>query len=280
MKEKIQIYCCSFNSQYSSCGTRTPKRFTWTNETQNKVVVVDGYLKYGLTKQKNKFGWLAESPAMCGDFYRHIFDNLDLYKKSYIKIFTCDENLIKKDSELFAFCFAGSNMPWTPEEEYKIHNKTKLISFLCSNKNFTEGHKKRLEIAESFKGHVDFYGGVFGGPLVGVKGRQHYHHKRKTEAINPYMFSVTVENCLTDTYFTEKITDCFANGVIPIYYGTKKVYKYFDQNGIIFLDESFRIEDITEDLYYSKMEFIKNNLYAIKNMPSADDMLYESICCF
>lgn len=277
MKEKVQAFCCAFDNKYSSCGTRKPKKFDWVNTIQNKVVFIDGYLPNGLNNKKDKYGWLCESPAASEHYYENIFNNFDSYKKSYIKIFTCDEFLIEKDPELFCFCLAGSNLPWTPEEDYGIRPKSKLISFLCSSKRFLKGHVKRHDIAESFKGLVDFYGGVFGSPLVGTSDI-HYGHKKKTEAMNPYMFSVVVENFVGNTYFTEKITDCFANGVVPIYYGTKNILNYFDGDGIIFLDENFKIEDITVDLYYSKMESIKNNLEIIKKMPSADDMLYDLIC--
>lgn len=292
MKDNVQAFCCAFDIEYSSCGKRKPKKFDWTNSQQNKIVFIDGYLPNGLNNNKDKFGWLVESPAISKHYYENIFNNFDGYKKSYIKIFTCDESLIEKDPELFCFCLAGSNLPWTPEEDYGIHPKSKLISFLCSPKKFVQGHIKRHEIAEKFKGFVDFYGGIFGSNLVvgsnddihyvnrSLVGTPdiHYAHKKKTEAMNPYMFSVVVENFVGNTYFTEKITDCFANGVVPIYYGTKNILNYFDGNGIIFLDENFKIEDITIDLYYSKMESIKNNLEIIRKMPSADDILYDLIC--
>ena len=51
------------------------------------------------------------------------------------------------------------------------------------------------------------------------------------------MFSFAVENANYPTYFTEKLTDCFACGTIPVYYGTAGVAQYFNPEGIIFLDE-------------------------------------------
>ena len=74
------------------------------------------------------------------------------------------------------------------------------------------------------------------------------------------MFSIAVENAVYDTYFTEKLTDCFATGTIPVFYGSKKVIKkYFNPDGVIFLDDNFDISTLTEDLYYSKMDAIKDN---------------------
>ena len=48
----------------------------------------------------------------------------------------------------------------------------------------------------------------------------------KGEMLKPYHFSICIENTEYSDYFTEKILDCFASGVIPIYWGTKNVQKY------------------------------------------------------
>ena len=91
------------------------------------------------------------------------------------------------------------------------------------------------------------------------------------------MFSITIENFKYDDYFTEKITDCFANGVIPVYYGTNNIGKYFDQNGIITLNDRFKFEDLTEELYESKLDSIRNNLNLVSLLEGADDMIIRKI---
>jgi isopentenyl phosphate kinase len=45
------------------------------------------------------------------------------------------------------------------------------------------------------------------------------------------------ENSIYPKYYTEKITDCFATGTIPIYYGDRSIGEDFDMNGIIFMDD-------------------------------------------
>ena len=90
------------------------------------------------------------------------------------------------------------------------------------------------------------------------------------------MFSIAIENAVYDTYFTEKLTDCFATGTIPIFYGSRGVTEYFNEDGIIFLDDDFDISSLTEDLYYSKMEAIKDNLERAINFPVAEDYLYQT----
>jgi hypothetical protein len=48
------------------------------------------------------------------------------------------------------------------------------------------------------------------------------------------MFSVCIENSSERNYFTEKLIDCFAQKVIPIYWGAPNVSEFFDPDGIIF----------------------------------------------
>jgi hypothetical protein len=275
----IQAIGAPFNIMWSSCGTRTPKTFNWTTENNEIKVYMDSHLTHGLDGKKTnkKFGWFCESRIVKYDLFNDIKNNLNKYRDSYRKIFTCDSELISLDPNFFIYCFAGSNLPWTPENEYGIHNKNKKISFLCSPNSMSEGHRYRLSWAEKLKNVVDLYGGACGSKKIGVTGKEHYHHKRKTEAVNNYFYSIAFENVKYDTYFTEKITDCFANGVIPIYYGTSKISNYFDANGIIFLDETFNVNNLTEDLYYSKLQSVKNNLEAVKQLEMSDDMVFRLI---
>jgi len=268
-----------FNINYSSCGTLTPKTFKWTNSNTEIEVYMDSALVSGCNtpNHSKKFGWFCESRIVKNNIFNDIKINLNKYKNSYNKIFTCDYDLINLDQDLFIFNFAGSNLPWTPQNDYGIHNKNKLVSFLCSNNSMTEGHRYRIMCAERLKNKVDLYGNIFNGSTIGTQPNVHYHHKPKTEALKDYCFSVSIENCKYDSYFTEKLTDCFANGVVPIYYGTNNISKYFDTDGIITFTDSFDPSSLTFELYKSKLKSIENNLRLIFEMESADDMIYKNI---
>jgi hypothetical protein len=275
----IQIIGSPFNVFFSSCGKRKPKKFIWTSDYNEIQVYVDNALTKGCTLpfHNKKFGWFCESRIIKENIFNDIINNIKKYKNSYKKIFTCDKELINLDPELFYFIPAGSNLPWTNENDYGIHAKTKLISLISSPKEITSGHRHRIFLAQQFQGIADFYGGIFNSEKIGVVNNEHYHHASKQKGLNPYMFSVVIENYKYDDYFTEKITDCFANGVIPIFYGTNNIDKYFDSSGIIMLNDNFNINLITKELYYSKLESIKNNLEFVKKMESADDLLYTKI---
>jgi len=273
----VQAIGSPFDLNVSSCGKRKPKLFSWTNSPQDIKIRIDHALHDGLSdnNKSGKFGWTCESKAITRGLFDGLRNNFTRYKESYSKIFTYDEQLIELDPDFFIYCPAGSNAPWTPDEEYGIHEKTKLVSFLCSNNSMTDGHRYRLSWAERLQDKVDMYGGACGSKQIG--GSHWYHHQRKTEAMNEYMFSIAIENVNMDCYYTEKITDCFANGVIPVYYGSKSITKHFNNDAIIFLEEDFDVNQLSEELYYSKLEAVKDNLNIVRNMCISDDFLLKKI---
>jgi hypothetical protein len=149
-------------------------------------------------------------------------------------------------------------------KEPKIHPKTKLVSMISSNKLMCQGHALRLRWVEKLKGSLDLYG-------RGIRDIAN-----KEEALNDYMFSVTIENAQYAGYFTEKILDCFATGTIPIYLGDPNIGEVFNLDGIIILEEDFDLNTLTEDLYYSKMEAIKENFEIAKQFESIQDYVYNN----
>lgn len=276
----IQAIGAPFKTEWSSNSYRSPETFSWTKDSSEIQVYIDSALVSGsrTPKTNKKFGWFCESRIVRHSVFADITQSVHKYKQAYHKIFTCDQELLSLDPDLFVFAFAGSNLPWTPVDEYGLYRKTKMVSLLASANTSTEGHRNRIKMSEKFRDFsVDFYGGIFGSPKIGISGNEHYHHKRKTESLNDYMFSITIENCKYDTYFTEKVTDCFANGTIPIYYGTNKICDYFDKDGIIFLNDKFTPSQLTKELYDSKLEYVQKNLELVKKMRGSDDYLFDKI---
>ena len=49
-----------------------------------------------------------------------------------------------------------------------------------------------------------------------------------------YRFNVAMENYSDGYYFTEKICNCFASRVVPIYWGCPNIGQFFDMDGIIY----------------------------------------------
>ena len=175
-----------------------------------------------------KYGWLLESQYITPQIVDHVKMFPEKYLETFDTIFTHNQELLKIDSKF----------KWVPAQGFwisdpKIYEKSKMISMIASNKKMCEGHRLRLEWVERLWGQVDLYGRGFN------------EISTKEEGLCDYMFSVAIENGQYETYFTEKILDCFATGTIPIYKGTKNIVNHFNQNGIIFLDD-ISLDDIID----------------------------------
>ena len=127
-----------------------------------------------------------------------------------------------------------------------------------------DGHQHRLYWAQKLQGKVDFYGRGFN------------EIQSKEEGLVDYMFSVAIENASYESYFTEKIQDCFATGTIPIYYGSPDIGKYFNPKGIITLTEEFDPSQLTEELYYDRLDAVKENLEIVSDFLINEDYIYKT----
>ena len=136
-----------------------------------------------------------------------------------------------------------------------------MISMISSNKRMCEGHIKRLDWVERIGDQVDLYGRGFNEIAL------------KKEGLCDYMFSVAIENGEYETYFTEKILDCFATGTIPFTWRNPDIGDHFNMDGIILLSDEF---DVSEDIYYDKMDAILDNLERVKKMEVLEDFIWEN----
>ena len=267
-----------FPAEYSSCSNLKPESFSWTNGLSDVEIYIDGKVIDGLQTPRHdlKFAWLCESPAIISDVHETIKQNPQRFKNKYAGIFTCDESLLA--DPFFIYAPPGSNLPWTKSDEMNLYPKSKTCSMICSTKARTEGHQLRLEVAKSLMNKLDLFGGAHNSPRIGDgSGPNGDWWRSKLPALKDYMFSVVFENTICDKYYTEKITDCFATGTIPVYWGTEKVSDDFNPDGIIFYKDLKSIDDLTEELYLSKIDAIKENLERVKSIKSGDDELYYAI---
>lgn len=134
---------------------------------------------------------------------------------------------------------------------------------ISSNKRMVDGHNYRLNWVDKLRNKVDLYGTGF-NPF-----------DKKEDALADYMFSVTIENTQYETYWTEKILDCFACGTIPIYHGAPDLGNYFNMDGIIILDDNFDVKNLTSDLYLSKEDAIIDNYERAMKYDIIEDLIWE-----
>ena len=244
------------NKGYSVHGKES-EHIEWVKEGGEATFYIDNTINDGINDGRSgpKYLWLLESKHIKQGLVESIIANKELVESTYDTIFTHDQRLLA----------LGDKYKWVPAQgfwirEPKIYEKTKMISMIASNKRMCEGHAKRLEWVERIGDQVDLYGRGFN------------EIADKEEGLCDYMFSVAIENGEYETYFTEKLLDCFATGTIPVYLGAPDIGDYFNKEGIIDLSDEF---EVSEEIYYSKMDAIKENLEKAKDMEVLEDFIYR-----
>lgn len=275
---KMTAIGAGFHLHLSGNSDLTPQTFNWTSEDTPIKVFIDSAIIPGIEfiKPKNeiKVAWMGESRAIFYEWYvkEHVFKSkqvVELLENSYDALFFADKDYCKL-SPKFHFALAGSNLPWCKNKQ--IFEKSKMTSMIASTKQITKYHILRHKYAEKFKNNIDLFGGALDSKRIGIGP-----WGDKSEGLNDYRFHIVVENDSYSTYYTEKLTDCFATGTIPVYFGAPDIGDYFNKDGIIILDDNFDINCLTSDLYQSKIDAVKDNFERVQNLVGADDLLYKAI---
>ena len=252
-----------FQHDVCSVAYSVPKIVEW--DKIHHLSEISIYIDYGISNiavNKNKFNyaWLAESKTINSNLYGWCLNNVEYLEDNFKYIFTHDLSMIPL-SNIFKLILAGLT-PWI--KDVQIHKKTKLVSMITSNKKTCEEHIYRNEIANKFRNSCDLF------------GRGYNEIERKEIGLNDYCFSIVMENGRYPYMFTEKLSDCFATGTIPVYYGCDEIGEFFDEKGIIKLIDDFDINELNFDLYHSKMQHIKNNFNKLKELQVIpEDQIYE-----
>lgn len=270
MEKKLIRKVSDWWGEYDCSSNRNnPKYIQWLSretETPYEIsVFVDNYIKdWGLNDPaRDKIGWLLESPQMNEGTINYIKENLPLFKEHYKMIFTCLDSLLEL-GDPFKYTISNA-VPWIWEKNRMIYPKTKLVSMIASNKAWLRGHQTRLEWVERLHGKVDLFG----------TGRE-FQLNDKEDGLRDYMFSVSIENDNSEGYFTEKLTDNFVMGTVPVYYGSRKIVdKYFNPLGVIFLQDDPTLSTLTAEKYNSMMPAIEENFHLAQQLPIAEDYFFE-----
>lgn len=188
---------------------------------------------------------ICESPIIENN--NKIYNNLSKYDL----ILTCDKDFL--DLNLDKIKFISLANTWINTNDHFIHNKSKNCSMILSDKKWVEGHIFRHNIAsliQSLELNIDLY------------GNSYCKFTNKIETLKDYRFSIVIENCKKDYYFSEKLIDCFLTGNVPIYWGCPSIHKFFNTKGMIIIDETNYIKKIkllNENIYNHMLPHIKDN---------------------
>jgi len=275
-RDKVLGFGWHFLPNASSNSTRTPRLFDWTDDPREATADVAVYMGVaiadGIGVPGRKIAWVLESPDISRSQKTTPFieEHLDEVVASYEVVLTSDRDFCKRHPKI-VYHPAAANLPWIPESQYALYKKSKLCSMFASGKTMVAGHLYRQQVAARLKDTLDLFGGACDSPRIGGSGA----HPDKSEGIIPYMFQVVLENAKVDFYYTEKITDCFATGTVPIYWGSSCIGELFDTEGILVFDDTFSVDALSADLYYEMMPAIRNNFRLVQELEGTDDLLYR-----
>ena len=248
------------NGEYSMVHEKIPRYIRYVRdlyEYDGITIFTDQFLEKDFINRVNskyKIGWIIE----CRNISPYSYENFENYMDSLDFVLTHDSYLL------------GGG--WVTGDNFRIHNKTKMLSMIFSDKKEYEGHRLRHDVAYKFGkvGGFDLYGSGMGSRIP-----------KKETALSDYMFTVVIENLKIENYFTEKIIDPCLVGTIPIYWGCPNIDKFLDKNGIITFNTIDELENIlrnlSEDLYFNKIKNVDANLELAKNYEVTEDWIYLNI---
>ena len=207
-----------------------------------------------------KVCWLIEPLELVGVNYEQIKQ----YYNHFEYVFTHEKTLLDLGKNFRFIPFGGC---WIKKDEQKLFNKTKMVSIIASFKNQLVGHRLRHEIITSYGTKMD----VFGNGYMGIP--------EKIVGHKDYMFSVIIENCKRDYWFTEKLIDCLITGSVPIYWGCPSIGDFFNTKGFIIVDNVEEVgeslDKLTPELYEEMRPYVEENFKKAKKYILGENTIYN-----
>lgn len=218
-----------------------------------------------------KYGMLTESRTIVPQDYE-VFHKHRGLEKEFRYIFTYDEKILDElENARFYPVAAGI---WNRRmRDGLCREKDRDLSILSSDKVMCELHKFRLELARMCKKErlADTYGKFDGGSYV----------ESVDETLDRYRFSIVIENDVSDYYFSERLTSCFAAQTIPVYLGARKISEFFNTDGMILLEKpdieeaKQKIKECTRETYEERICAVLDNYNRVQEYVNMQDYLYE-----
>jgi hypothetical protein len=166
--------------------------------------------------------FLACEPASISKYYPRFLNQ-------FSHVITCQREITSPHVTYF-----HQGQPWFVNKNYDelaMTNeiiKTKQISIITSNKQYTDVHKKRYAFSMSLKEYF--------GDAIDLFGRGVKDFQDKWDVLAPYRYSIPIENSSFDDYFSEKLYDCYLTHTFPFYYGCPNIKNYFSERSYITID--------------------------------------------
>jgi hypothetical protein len=233
------------------------------SDSEDVVFYTDNSLKQVNTVgHRKRIAWLIEPYVKQPHNYKWIRNNHHLFDYVLVN----EKSLLDIDDKFIYYPFGGC---WIEPENRKFHDKTKLVSIICSGKRNVPDHHKRHELIQRFGEYID------------VMGRGYQPIDSITDGLKDYAFHIAMENQRRDLHFSEKLINPIMTGTIPIYWGMPSIGDYFDTRGMILMNDIEEFPEIynslNEDLYKQMLPYAKDNFETAKQYVLSEDWMYENI---
>lgn len=168
----------------------------------------------------------------------HIFQDVNINQENYFATFnypsfTSDFNpvtwwLDKTYDELKATDYSQKSKKLSAVVTNKWRKRTEFVKLAASKIKELEvwgrwiynGSDEDFRSTSSYKGVIDGSAGA----------------TSKAIGLEPYQYSMCLENCSVDSYWTEKIADSILCWTVPIYFGASNIHKFFPPQSVIQID--------------------------------------------
>ena len=130
------------------------------------------------------------------------------------------------------------------------------------------------------------YGGRYKNNIGGLIASQ-YNSKEFIKIVSQFKFIISMENSREDTYITEKVIHGLLAKTIPVYWGSERLYDYFNEERIIYLQDENSIDNIIEKMLEIKndndkyLSIVNSNIFSNKDNKlerSLDNVVHDIRC--
>ncbi|MBF0227515.1 MAG: hypothetical protein HQK76_18875 [Desulfobacterales bacterium] len=265
----LNLIDLSFAHDKFAVAGKKSKYIVWDRTCKNKTIptfYTHEKIFEVKTPKELSYALIFKSKAIIPEVYKNIPSVID----KFTKIFTHDQDLLESYPDTCQFIPGGGIWIGGKHGLGKVgmFPKNKLISIVSSKKTMCPLHVFRLKLATD----------LLKNPKVHVFGLKEWIAIYKT--LQEYMFSIVIENDISENYFTEKLLNCFAVGTIPIYIGCPNIENFFNPEGIIRINQGTNISELINKLsskeYYAKGKAVRENMKIALQYESIEDFIYKS----